>query len=102
MTDIQDHAAEIAAIKARDADERRKRSSLDLTTLDALIPRLTAAQAEVAAIEALCGDLVSDLSHVALRDQARGGPSKTLAQMLVLATSSRDACDKVVNPTEAG
>ncbi|PZU62309.1 MAG: hypothetical protein DI552_00115 [Brevundimonas sp.] len=90
------HDKKLAAIKARDNEERRERCELDQTTLAALVPRLEAALAEVQAIEALCGDLVSDMSHAALRLQANGGPSKTLENMLTLARTAQLGCDQVV------
>ncbi|WP_288758651.1 hypothetical protein [uncultured Brevundimonas sp.] len=95
------HEKKLAAMKARDDQERRDRCELDQTTLAALVPRLEAAVAEVQAIEALCGDLVSPFSHEALRMQANGGPSKALENMLTLARTAQLACDQVANAKDA-
>lgn len=83
----------LAAFKARDAQERIERAELDKATLDALIDAAEAAIAAVEQVEGLCGDLVSDVSHHALKAQATGGPSRSMKNILLIAQQSRAALD---------
>lgn len=82
-------ADRLAALKARDADERRERLDLDGVTLPALLEKAQAAQALVLEMEALCGDLVSDASHAALKAQALGGPSGAVTNIMTLAEAAQ-------------
>lgn len=62
-------AERIAAIKQADADARRERAELDHATLTDLVAAAQEAEAAVKRVEAACGDLVSDLTTGALKQQ---------------------------------
>lgn len=83
----------LAAFKARDAQERIERAELDQVTLAALAPAIEAAIAAAEAVEALCGDLVSDIAHHALKAQVNGGPSASLKNIQTLVRQSAAAMD---------
>ena len=82
-------ADRLAALKARDADERRERLDLDGENLPLLLEKAQAAQALLLEMEALCGDLVSDVVHGALKAQAQGGPSGSVANIITLAEAAQ-------------
>ena len=85
MTKTPTKEDKLAAFKARDAQDRLERIALDAETLAALIEKATAAKAAAGEFETLCGDLVSDVSHHALKAQAVGGPSLQIENVLILA-----------------
>ena len=62
-------AERIAAIKQADADARRERAELDHATLTDLVAVALEAETAVKRVEAACGDLVSDLTTGALKQQ---------------------------------
>lgn len=62
-------AERIAAIKQADADARRERAELDHATLTDLVTAAKEAEAAITRVEAACGDLVSDLTTGALKQQ---------------------------------
>ena len=62
-------AERIAAIKQADADARRERAELDHATLTDLVTAAKEAEAAITRVETACGDLVSDLTTGALKQQ---------------------------------
>lgn len=89
-------ADRLAALKARDADERRERLDLDGSTLPLLLEKAQAARALLLEMEALCGDLVSDAAHAALKAQALGGPSGAVANIITLAEASKTGVEQML------
>lgn len=102
MTKAPTKEEKIAAFKAQDAQDKRDRIALDVETLTALIEKAEAAKAASEAFEALCGDLVSDVSHHALKVQGAGGPSVQIENVLKLARLSLDMGQKALSAAEEG
>lgn len=85
-----------AALKSRDADERRERLDLDAETLPVLLEKARVAQRAVLEVEALCGDLVSDAAHAALKAQVQGGPSFGLGNIITLAEQAQTGVSQLL------
>lgn len=83
----------VAALKAADEAERRQRAEFDAETLVTLHGATEAALVAAQEVERLCGDLVSDLSHHALKAQAQGGPSVHLSNVLTIVQQSLTAVE---------
>lgn len=97
-----DRAAALAALKAADDAERRQRAEFDGETLAALVAAAEAAVAAAQEVERLCGDLVSDLAHHALKAQTHGGPSVHLVNVLTIARQSQAAVTAYLAPPVEG
>ena len=94
-------ADRLAALKARDVEERRERLDLDATTLPVLLEKARAALALLLEMEALCGDLVSDSAHAALKAQAGGGPSGSVANIITLAETAQTGVAQMLTILDA-
>lgn len=101
MTKTPTKEDKLAAFKARDEKERLERIALDAETLATLIEKAEAAKAAAVAFEALCGDLVSDVSHHALKAQASGGASVQIENVLILARQSLASVETALQAAQA-
>ncbi len=101
MTKTPTKEDKLAAFKARDAQDRLERIALDAETLAALIEKATAAKAAAGEFETLCGDLVSDVSHHALKVQAGGGASLQIENVLILARQSLASVETALQAVQA-
>ena len=79
-------AERIAAIKQADADARRERAELDHATLTDLVTAAKEAEAAITRVEEACGDLVSDLTTGALKQQGTN-MSERLRNIITVAES---------------
>jgi predicted AAA+ superfamily ATPase len=102
MTKTPTKEEKIAAFKAQDAQDKRERIALDVETLPVLIEKLEAIKTLSVEFEALCGDLVSDVSHHALKAQVTGGLSSQAANVLIVAQQSLDMGQKALAAAEEG
>jgi len=92
----------IAAFKAKDAEEKRLRAELDAVTLEKIVAAAEAAKAAALALEALCGDLVSDFAHHALKMQAGGGASVQIGNVASLAEQGLTEARRFINARAEG
>lgn len=91
----------LAAFKARDAEERKARAELDAATLEKIVAQAGVAKEAALALEALCGDLVSEFGHHALKMQAPGGASVQIGNVSALAEQGLTEARRFLDAPEA-
>ena len=103
MPKTQDKTEEeiLAELKASDAATKRVRAELDAATLEKIVAQAAVAKEATLALEALCGDLVSEFGHHALKMQAPGGASVQIGNVSALAEQGLTEARRFLDAPEA-